>query len=185
MNASLLSYQNHRKSSYIKWFDRRSLFHFQMMFLFKLFLCTSAVLSKTLGRSETDTSPIGFFVGNIHKYDQNAWTILHIHFLSFFHPEDKQMKPLVYKRSVGAAVDWVSTVGNLYSMVYWILGQLFVGNASTFKRRRCKYNQVCWIVYISGGYEMTNLRSMADLNDELDRLDKQYEVTGMPFEYDF
>lgn len=32
---------------------------------------------------------------------------------------------------------------------------------------------------------MTNLRSMADLNDELDRLDKQYEVTGMPFEYDF
>ena len=28
-------------------------------------------------------------------------------------------------------------------------------------------------------------RSMADLNDELDRLDKEYEVTGMPFEYDF
>ena len=83
------------------------------MFLFKLFLCTSAVLSKTLGRSETDTSPIGFFVGNIHKYDQNVWAILLIHFLSFFHPEDK-LKPQVYKRSVGAAVDWVSTLGNLH-----------------------------------------------------------------------
>ena len=78
-----------------------------MLFLFKLFFCASAALSKTLGRSETDTSPIGFFVGNIHKYDQSTSTISHVKFFSFFHPEDK-LKPQVYKRSVAAAVDWVS-----------------------------------------------------------------------------
>jgi len=41
------------------------------------------------------------------------------------------------------------------------------------------------IVEISVGFEITNISSMADLNDELDRLDKEYEVSGMPFEYDF
>ena len=44
---------------------------------------------------------------------------------------------------------------------------------------------VCIILDISDDFGITNILSMADLNDELDRLDKEYEVSGMPFEYDF
>ena len=106
-------------------------------------------------------------------------------FLSFFHPEDK-LKPQIYKRSVAAAVDWVSFLRHPTKFFESeFSGQLFDGNPKTFEWRWWKYNQVCIIVDISVGFEMTNILSMADLNDELDRLDKEYEVSGMPFEYDF